>query len=350
MAKRIVSNPGNLKAIAEHASVSISLVSKVLNDRLGNTRVSPAKIDAIRAAAQLLGYRKNFAAAALAAGRQNVIGGFLHNIGVASSALGEQLVRGMAAQAAKLKNRLMLRFFESPQEFLDYLPEISPTLLDGVIIAGIRHPELASQLHRIQETGVPVITVHEDASAPGLPNVYIDQARIGELATEHLITRGCRRIAHIAVKDSRRDGYLRAVCRHRLTADTSLIYPADLYTYEIGERAVRHFAAARVAFDGLVCQSDEQAVGALNALLAMGRRVPADVRVIGVDDSPLCRTTLVPISSVSSRMYRQGSAAVELLISAIAGETVKSVELEPVLAERASTAAREVAPPFDRTR
>lgn len=337
MAKTSSTTPGSLKAIAEHAKVSVSLVSKVLNDRLGNSRVSRATMDAIRASAEELGFRKNHAAAALASGRQNVIGGFIHNIGVASSALGEQLVRGMAAQAAKQKKRLMLRFFESGEEFLDYLPEISPTLLDGVILAGIRHPELAIQLRRIQETGVPVITIHEDNTETGWPNVFMDQGRIGEAAVDHLVARGCQRIAHITVTAPRTDGYRRAVRRHKLPADSSLVYQVKDYRYGAGVEAVKHFDAAKVEYDGLVCQSDEQAVGALNTLLAIGRKVPDDIKVIGVDDSPLCETTVVPLSSVSSRMYRQGSTAVDLLINAVAGKKVKSVEIEPKVFERAST-------------
>jgi DNA-binding LacI/PurR family transcriptional regulator len=349
MSKRASSNAGNLKAIAEHANVSVSLVSKVLNDRLGNSRVSAAKLEAIRASAQLLGYRKNFAASALASGRQNVIGGFVHNIGVPTSGLGEQLVRGMAAQAAKHKNRLMLRFFGSPDDFLAYLSEISPTLLDGVIVAGIHHPELGAQLRRIQEGGVAVITVHEDIAETGFANVTMDQIRVGETGTEHLISRGCRRIAHIAVKPSRFEGYRRAVRRHRLPDDVSLVYEAPLFTYNAGVAAVQHFASQAIEYDGLVCQSDEQAVGALNTLLAMGRRVPDDVKVIGVDDSPLCNTAIVPISSVAARMHRQGATAVDLLIAAIAGEKVKSAEIEPRLTERASTSDATEGP-FDRSR
>lgn len=348
MSKRTSATTGNLKAIAEHANVSVSLVSKVLNDRLGNSRVSPAKVEAIRASAQLLGYRKNFAAAALASGRQNVIAGFIHNIGVASSGIGEQLVRGMAAQAARHRNRLMLRFFSSPEDFSAFLPEISPTLLDGVIMAGIRHPELGVQLRRIHETGVPVITIHEDAAQPGFANVAVDQVRVGEIATEHLIARGCRRIAHISVKPSRLEGYQRAIRGHGLPADPALVFQAPLFTYDAGVAAVEHFAGRAIGYDGLVAQSDEQAVGALNTLLARGRRVPADVKVIGVDDSPLCNTAAVPITSIATRWYRQGVTAVDLLIAAIAGEKPKSAEVEPKLTARASTADAGEGP-FDRS-
>ena len=145
--------PTGLKAIADKANVSVSLVSKVLNGRLGNSRVKPRTVASIHAAANKLGYRKNYAAAALVAGRQNVIGGFVHNIGVESSGIAEQLVRGMAAGAARQGRRLMLRFFQTSDEFIACMPEISPSLLDGLIVAGIRHSELTEKLVDIQSSG-----------------------------------------------------------------------------------------------------------------------------------------------------------------------------------------------------
>jgi DNA-binding LacI/PurR family transcriptional regulator len=118
MSRLATRHQGGLKAIAEQANVSVSLVSRVLNDRLGNCRVAPATAKAVRDAARQQGYRKNHAAAALVAGRQNVIGGYVHTLGNRSSGLIDSLVRGMADGAARRGRRLMLRFFQETDEFL----------------------------------------------------------------------------------------------------------------------------------------------------------------------------------------------------------------------------------------
>ncbi len=332
--------PTGLKAIADRANVSVSLVSKVLNGRLGNSRVSPDTIAVIQSAARSLDYRKNYAAAALVSGRQNVIGGFVHDIGVESSGIAEQLVRGMAAGAARHGRRLMLRFFQTSDQFLACMPEISPALLDGLIVAGIRHPELTEKLRDIQASGVSVITVHEEPESPAnesFTNIYVDQVKLCEMATEHLISRGCRRIAHIHMKPMRAEGYARALRKHGRSVDPELIYHANSFRYPAGIEAIRHFAAKGIEFDGLVAQSDEQATGAMDMLLRAGKQIPQDVKIIGIDNSPLCNIALTPLSSMSGEFYAQGVLAVDLLADRVEGKPVRSVGVEPVLYARDST-------------
>lgn len=326
-----------LREIAEQLNVSVSLVSKVLNGRLGNSGAKPNTVAAIRAAARAMGYHKNQAAAALVKGRQHVIGAFLHSLGVEGSGIGEEIVRGVAAGAALHRQRMMLRFFMTDEEFLGYCPEITPALLDGLIVAGISHPELHDQLQKIQQAGVPIITLHEESDHPIFENVAVDQARIGWQATEHLITRGCRRIAHISTHAVRTSGYRQALEHYGLEYVPERVYQSPLYTYAAGEEAVAIFKSRGVDYDGLVTQSDQQSMGALNVLLRMGQRVPEDVKIIGVDNSPFCRFAMVPLSSVSSEFYARGQLAVELLLDKIAGRPVQSREVEPVLHARASS-------------
>ncbi len=72
----------SLKRIAAELDVSYSLVSKVLNDRLGTTGVSPATRDAIQKKAKELNYVPNRLAVALKAGRKGVVGIFFHHMGI----------------------------------------------------------------------------------------------------------------------------------------------------------------------------------------------------------------------------------------------------------------------------
>lgn len=326
-----------LREIAEQLNVSVSLVSKVLNGRLGNSGAKPHTVAAIRAAARSLGYRKNQAAAALVTGRQHVIGAFLHSLGVEGSGICEEIVRGVAAGAALHRQRMMLRFFMTGEEFLGYCPEITPALLDGLIVAGISHPELREQLQEIENSGVPIITIHEEPESEAFENVTVDQLRVGYVATEHLISRGCRRIAHISTHAQRTEGYVQALKVHGLEYRPELVHRVHHYTYSAGEEAIAEFRARGVEYDGLVTHSDQQSMGALNALLRMGKRVPVDVKIIGVDNSPFCKFAIVPLSSVSSEFFVRSQLAVEMLLDKIAGKPVESRKVEPVVHPRAST-------------
>src|SRR5689334_5501794 len=94
------SKPGGLRRIAEELGISVSLVSKVLSGRMGTSTATPEMVKAIQQKAEELHYRKNRAAEALVTGRQNVIAVCLHHHGVEGSTIVDEMVNGIAAEAA----------------------------------------------------------------------------------------------------------------------------------------------------------------------------------------------------------------------------------------------------------
>lgn len=331
-----VGQPG-IDDIASEVGVSPSLVSKVLSGRLGTTRVSTRTVAAIRNRADRIGYRKNSSATALATGRQNVIGAFVHRHGVLGSGLTEALLDGITAELACHDQRLLLHFFESDRAFIAQCQRLHAGVIDGLIVGGLSHPGVVGTLERIRDSGIPVVTIHDAPVDPGFVNVGADQARVGRIATEHLLERGCRRIAHISIFRDRCAGYRAALEDAGHEPDARLVYEAPNFTYQAGVDAVRTFAERGIEYDGLVAQSDQQAAGALNTLVAMGRRVPRDVRIVGVDDSPLCLFSSVALSSVSQMDRERARLAARLLLEITRGEVRESVSMDPVLQVRASS-------------
>lgn len=329
----------SLQHIADHVGVSKSLVSKVLNDHLGNTRIRPEVMEKIRHAAAELGYRKNLSAAALSAGCQNTVGVFIQAPGVKGSGIVEGLVDGLSAASLEIGKKLLLSFFHGPDEFEPLRALIHRNVMDGVVVGGFCHPRVAKALLAVQRGGLPMVTAFKRPVSRTIPNVGVPQEAITRLATEHLIERGCRRIAHIYDTDERLRGYREALEQHGLGFAPERVYngPDRGFSYERGEQAVAHLLTSCNAFDGLVAQSDEEAIGAVNALRAAGRRVPDNVRVTGVDDAVYCRYCVVPITSVSERVEEQGATAMRMLAAVLRGEDVQSRWLEPHLHARRSS-------------
>jgi LacI family transcriptional regulator len=327
----------NLQDIATELDVSVSLVSKVLNNRFGTGGASVRTSEAIRKKAKELGYHKNLSAAALAKGRQGVIGVFIHRKGVPASGIAEAMVEGIADEAGKAGQRLMLQFFETALQFKALCPQVDRNVLDGLIVGGISHPELIDDLVQMQQRGVAVVTIHDMDVDPRLTNIRMDQTEVSRLATLHLAERGCRNIAHIHVDESRFRGYRAALAERGLTFRPELVFNAQDYTSAAGESAVQALLAAKVACDGLVAQSDNQSIGALNALLKAGHRVPDDIRLIGVDDAPFCELSIVPLSSISQEFRLRGRRSVELLLNKMSGKKVSSITVAPVLRHRESS-------------
>jgi LacI family transcriptional regulator len=331
----------SLKDIATALNLSIPLVSKVLSGRMGTTGCSEANRLAILAKAEELGFKPNLIARALRTGRTGSVGVFVHPLGAPGSDLIERMLMGLSTQANICDQRLWLSFYETDNDFLHRFTKTARAEIDGLLVAGVYHPRLARLYKAIEKNGIPVVTMFKNASiSTESVNVFCDDFQIGYLPTRHLLDRGCRNIAHIRSLDIRYEGYLKAIQDFGLQEDPALVYTytaIEKFGANTGKEAVQHWIANKVKFDGVVAESDHQAFGAVTELLNQGLRVPDDVKVFGVDDSPVCALSPVPLSSVSQRVEEIGTQAVNTLMKRINGEEATSLTIQPVLRLRTSS-------------
>lgn len=326
-----------LKDIASHLGVSVSLVSKVLNNRLGTSTVSDQLAAAIRARAAEVGYRPNTSARALVSGRQHVLGVLVHRQGEAGSGIVSELMQHLADAAEQQQQRLWLNFVGSSEEMRDRIGRAHPAVVDGLIVAGIPHEDVAPDLLRLEQAGVPVVTIHDEPLDPRLPNVSMDQRQVQAIATAHLIEQGCRRIVHVDVHPRRRAGHEQALAEHGVDADPALLPPGQGFHYKPAEAAFHEFLERGVPFDAVAAPSDQHAIAAMNLLIRRGITVPDQVRVTGIDNSPQCHTAIVPLTSVSQEFGPRAQQAIAMLMRRIVGEAVEHSQFDPVLHVRASS-------------
>jgi LacI family transcriptional regulator len=329
----------SLKDIATSLNVSIPLVSKVLSGRMGTTGCSEANRLSILAKAEEMGFKPNLVARALRTGRTGSIGVFIHPLGAAGSNLVERMLVGLSNQANLCEQRLCLSFYETDNDFLQRFAKTARAEIDGLIVAGINHPRLVRLYKAIEKNGIPVVTmVEESPTAPGLVNVYCDELQLGYMPTTHLLEQGCRNVAHIHSRGIRYEGYRKALQDHGVPENPALVYTAiGKFDAETGKEAAQHWITNKIQLDGLVAESDHQAFGAVTEFLKQGVRVPEDVKVFGVDDSPICPLSPVPLSSISQQVEEIGIQAVKLLMKRINQESVELQTIQPVLQLRAST-------------
>ncbi|XHR28897.1 MAG: LacI family DNA-binding transcriptional regulator [Chthoniobacteraceae bacterium] len=330
----------SLKQIAADLGVSYTLVSKVLNGRMGTTGASASTREAILKKAEELDYRPNRLAVALKQGKQGAFGVFIHAMGVPGSELTEAFLQGVAGEMEKTGARLWLRFFITDKDFLAACDDQLKNEVDGLIVAGVDHPGLLEKLKQIDRSGLPVVSSFCSLPKPLPANVAVDYEAQCYLTTKHLLDQGCRRIAHFHTVDTRHQGFLRAHREAGVPVQSRLIVrqkTASSFHIEDGEKGARTLLGRKVPFDGLVAQSDAQAVGAVRVLVENGLRVPGDVRVTGVDNSPLVDACQVPLTSTTAEMRECGCIAVEMLRKKANGQVVKSAVVQPRLVIRASS-------------
>ena len=333
----------SLKEIARDLNVSYTLVSKVLNGRMGTTGVSSSTRDLILKRAKEVDYQPNHLAVALKKGRRGGIGVFLHCMGEDGSNLNEMFLQGVSSILDQERERMWLRFFDYEHEFAEACSSNLKQDIDGLIVGGVDHPELLEQLRQIERTGLHVVS-----SFCGLPNtkmltnVVVDYEAQGYLPTAHLISKGCRHLAHFQCSSLRYAGFVRSHHEAGLSVSRRLIFTEQHtthppYSIEAGEDFAQQLLDSGRKFDGIVAESDAQAVGAMRVLLKNGMRVPEDVKITGVDNSALVNACAVPLTSVTSEMYQCGRTAAELLKRKIEGEGAQHTAVTPSLIIRASS-------------
>lgn len=196
--------------------------------------------------------------------------------------------------------------------------------VDGVFFAPIeglsRDDETNLRIaSALDAAGIPLILL--DRSVYPYPKrgpydlVGIDNRRVGFAVTEHLISAGASRVAFLGCVDAaptiaaRRAGYREAV--DALGADPSLAgapvpVPADR------EGLAAYLQAHRP--DAIVCSTDRGAAQLMHALLALGRRIPEDVRLAGVDDVDYAAWLPVPLTTMRQPVQQIGEAAMAAML------------------------------------
>src|SRR5207302_842031 len=150
-----------------------------------------------------------------------------------------------------------------------------------------------------------------------------DHREVGEMATQHLLRLGHRRVATITgprerhVVSSRLHGYRHALEEAGVTPDPRLVEEAD-WDANTGYLAQLRLLERTPDLTAVVVQNDLMAMGALSGLHHAGRRVPQDVAVVGCDDLPMVAHTIPALTTVHLPFFETGQYAVRLLLDRIA--------------------------------
>jgi GntR family transcriptional regulator, arabinose operon transcriptional repressor len=149
--------------------------------------------------------------------------------------------------------------------------------------------------------------------------VGIDNRRAGYLITEHLLRLGARRLAFVALPntaatvDAREVGYREALYARGAPVEPTLVHRIDPDDAD----AVRQLMNPRRP-DGIVCANDRTAARLMRTLLRLGYRVPADVRLVGIDDAEFASLLPVPLTTLRQPSRQIGDAALAAMLDRVA--------------------------------
>ena len=304
--------PSTIADVAARAGVSTATVSRVLR---GLSRGRPATRDRILTAARELDYRPSGVARSLKLRTTDTLGLLITDI---QNPFYAHLVRSIDDAAREHDYALLLgNGAEDAEREAAYLELLAGRRVDGIIIAAT---SLTARHRRwLRHSPVPLVLVNCALPDVEVPAFLSDNRAGGTLAAQHLIELGHRALAHVAgdpanpAAAERLAGVRDAMVAAGLGPD-ALPWAASDGHVGGGEIAMHELLARAPATTGVVCFNDLTAVGALRALRTAGRRVPADVSVVGFDDIDLAAYVEPPLTTVRQPFAELGRGAVEALV------------------------------------
>lgn len=328
------------------AGVSQATVSRALR---GSPLVNKETRERVEAIARELNYKVDKSASNLRTQRSNTLALLLFEDPTDDPSLINPFFLSMIASitraAAAAEQDLLVSFQQLSDDWqADYE---NTHKADGLILLGYGdYLEYRSRLERLTAGGAHFVRWGAARSDhPGLA-IGCDNIGGGQAVTNHLIERGCRRIAFIGEANShypefndRYRGYCRALESAGLAVDPALQTGA-ISTEKSGFEATRQLLERGSEFDGLFAASDLISIGAMEALFSAGREVPGQVAIAGFDDIPMARYCRPPLTTLRQDTTSAGKALVDSLLRLIAGESVSPYTLPGELVVRASSGVR----------
>ena len=331
------------KHVAAEAGLSIMAVSKALRDAPDISAATKLRVKEI---ADRLGYLPNANAQTLRSKSTGVVAVVLPRVdlGYFSNILAGVL-RSAGASGMQV---ITVQTEDNPNRELAEVRRLLARRVDGIVMAPSvrveRRHELL-ELTRSRET--PVIFVDRyPAGVEQFPHTacVVPQDRVGaELATQHLIDRGHRKILHLAgpmgssSTEERLAGYRRALLTAGIPFSDDLVYRAG-GNIEDGHAAMSQAAGEGREFTAVFACNDYVAVGACDVLLSQRVRIPEDVSVVGFGNVRLARYHRVPLTTIDQPQEELGQMAFSLLAEFIAGGRPETRAVPVQLVERDSVA------------
>jgi len=328
--------------VADHAGVSKSTVSAVINDRdVVKSTTRQRVLDSI----EQLDYRPRGSARRGFKAPTGQSVGFV--IKEADNPYYSEVLVGI--QSVTGEHDYLTFVSSSEGDFAtekQIVQQFSNKDLDGLIITPILNEDTdLSHIFELQRNNIPFVLL-EGVRGIQAHLVDVDNVEASAKAVSHLIDLGHENIVHLAGPEYSKHSEERVAGVRRAFSRSRLIYQEDRVvkagdSFEDGYEATLDYFSERGRATALTCYNDLVALGAMKALRELDRAVPGDVSVVGFDDLKMLNYFPIPLTTIRVPKHEMGARAAELIHRQVQGQTTdacRRVSLDADLVVRSSTA------------
>jgi len=312
-----------IKDIANALNISPAAVSKALHD---DSRISAKTKAAVRRIAEELNYQPNHLASALRKGKSNLVGVIVPKT---NTNFFSSVIQNMEEVLNKAGyNIIITQSNESFKKECQNIDTLLFTQVDGIIASMANETIDLSYYEKIKSKGIPLILFDRGENNLNVDYIGINDYDSSHMIVEHLIAKGCKRIAHIGgfrrtrIFNNRIRGYIDAITKNNLPLDDHLLIESDL-TLEDGRAKMLELLKLKERPDAIYVASDNAALGALQILNEHHIDVPNTIRLVGFGNEPFTSLVTPTISSINQHSAKIGKLTAETFLERVKSTTVK---------------------------
>lgn len=320
-----------IKDVAKLSGVTVTTVSRVLNNR---GYISEATRKKVYEAMEELNYQPNEIARSLYRRKSNFIGLIIPNV---SHPFFAELTNYIEYYAYKAGYKVLIcNSYQDVVKEKEYVEMLKRNQVDGIIMGS----------HTIKTSDyltptLPIVAIDRNLSEK-IPFITSDNYHGGVLATNLLIDKGCKKLAHISgplelntPANKRYQAFMDVVAERKVDY---VIRQAKLDIFQSYEKLAFKLFEEEPDIDGVFASSDMIAASIIHVANILGKEITKDLKIVGYDDINLASLIVPPLTTIKQPIEKMGELAVEVLINQIEEKEVSIENVLPIsLVERKTT-------------
>lgn len=313
-----------IKDIAREVNVSVSTISRVLNNKPDVSEETKIKVEK---AIKKLGYNPNRIARGLVLRKTNSIGLVIPDI---NNPFFPEIIKGVERTAKKLGYSLILCNTDNDKkEERESISLLRSKQVDGMILS--LSLENKAVLKGLEKEKFPIVQIDRQIKDSIYPAVTIDNKRSAYIATEYLIKQGHKKIGHITgdlsteTAINRLNGFKLALKEHNITVKKEWILEGD-YSKESGKEMMEKIIKLEDRPTAIFFANDLMAFGAYETIFEYNYRIPEDFSIMGHDNIEITSFVKPGLTTMDQPKYRLGEIAAKKLISMIENRDEKALQ------------------------
>lgn len=300
--------------LARILKVSPTTVSRALSDHFS---IGDKTKKAVKDLAKELNYQPNSIASNLRKNETQTIGVIVSWIDrpfISSAISGMEEVANQAGY-----NIIISQSHDNYEKEVKNAKTLYSNRVDGLIVSLAMETENYDHFLQFQKKGIPLVFFDRISEDLEVDKVIIDDFASAFKATEHLISIGCKRIAHFAgaqhryIYKNRKNGYIKALQKHNIPFDENLIIYSNL-NHSDGLEGTKKLLNQSKLPDGIFSANDTAAVSAIKYIKSVGLKVPDNIAVIGFNNDPIASIIEPTLTTIEQPAFEMGRLAAKQVL------------------------------------